>query len=59
LGNPTPAFRAACANNYEFYYNPAVLIGDKVNDADPLDASLRGSGIKMVAPHRKIFNQNN
>ncbi len=33
--------------------NPAVLIGDKAYDADPLDASLRGRGIEMVAPHKK------
>ncbi|MCG9129514.1 transposase [Candidatus Poribacteria bacterium] len=32
---------------------PAVLIGDKAYDSDPLDASLRGRGIEMVAPHRK------
>ena len=32
---------------------PAVLIGDKAYDSDPLDASLRGRGIEMVAPHKK------
>ena len=32
---------------------PAVLIGDKAYDSDPLDASLRDRGIEMVAPHKK------
>lgn len=32
---------------------PAVLIGDKAYDSDPLDALLRGRGIEMVAPHKK------
>ena len=30
-----------------------VLIGHKAYDSDPLDASLRGRGIEMVAPHKK------
>ena len=30
-----------------------MLIGDKAYDADPLDASLRGRGIEMIAPHKK------
>ena len=33
--------------------SPAVLIGDKAYASDPLDASLRGRGIEMVAPHKK------
>ncbi len=33
--------------------HPAVLIGDKAYDSDPLDASLRGRGIEMVAPPKK------
>ncbi|MCG9126692.1 transposase [Candidatus Poribacteria bacterium] len=32
---------------------PVVLIGDKAYDSDPLDLSLRGRGIEMVAPHKK------
>ena len=32
---------------------PAVLIRDKADDSDPLDTTLRGRGIEMVAPHRK------
>ena len=32
---------------------PAVLIGDKAYDSDPLDMSLWGRGIEMVAPHKK------
>ena len=32
---------------------PAVLIGDKAYDSDPLDASLRCRGIEMVSPHKK------
>lgn len=30
-----------------------MLIGDKVYDSDPLDASLKCRGIEMVAPHKK------
>ena len=33
---------------------PAILIGDKAYDSDPLDASLRQRGIEMVASHKKI-----
>ena len=33
--------------------SPVVLIGDKAYDSDPLDATLRGRGIEMVAPHKK------
>ena len=33
--------------------NPAVLIGDKAYDSDPLDAVLRCRGTEMVAPHKK------
>ena len=29
------------------------MIGDKAYDSDPLDASLRGRGIEMVASHKK------
>ena len=32
---------------------PAILIGDKAYDSDPLDALLRDRGIEMVAPHKK------
>ena len=32
---------------------PAILIGDKAYDSDPLDASLRQRGIEMVVPHKK------
>ena len=32
---------------------PAVLIGDKAYDSDPLDALLRCRGVEMVAPHKK------
>lgn len=32
---------------------PAVLIGDKASNSDPLDASLGCRGIEMVAPHKK------
>ena len=32
---------------------PAVLIGDKAYDSDPLDASLQCRGIEMVAPYKK------
>ena len=35
------------------FENPAVLIGDKAYDSDPLDASLRGRGVDMVAPYKK------
>ena len=35
------------------FETPAVLIGDKAYDSDPLDASLRGRGVDMVAPHKK------
>ena len=33
--------------------SPAILIGDKAYDSDPLDASLRERGINMVAPHKR------
>lgn len=33
--------------------SPAVLIGDKAYDSDPLDAALRRRGTEMVSPHRK------
>ena len=29
-----------------------MLIGDKASDSDPLDTSLRGRGVEMVAPHK-------
>ncbi len=29
------------------------MIGDTAYDSDPLDASLRGRGLEMVAPHKK------
>ena len=32
---------------------PAILIGDKAYDSDPLDAVLRCEGIEMIAPHKK------
>ncbi len=32
---------------------PAVLIGDKAYDSDPLDVSLRCRGTEMIAPHKK------
>ena len=32
---------------------PAILIGDKAYDSDPLDAPLRQRGIEMVVPHKK------
>lgn len=32
---------------------PAVLIGDKAYDSDPLNASLKCRGIEMVALHKK------
>ncbi len=32
---------------------PAVLIGDKAYDSDPLDTTLRCRGIEMIAPHKK------
>lgn len=32
---------------------PAVLIGDKAYDSDPLDASLRSRGVEMVSPHKR------
>ena len=33
---------------------PAVLIGDKAYDSDPLDVSLRDRGVEMmVSPHKK------
>ncbi|MDE0089083.1 MAG: hypothetical protein OXU23_25420 [Candidatus Poribacteria bacterium] len=32
---------------------PAVLIGDKAYDSDPLEASLRCWGVEMVSPHKK------
>ena len=32
---------------------PAVLIGDKAYDSDPLDASLGCRGIDKVAPHKR------
>ena len=32
---------------------PAVLIGDKASDSDPLDAALRCRGTEMVSPHKK------
>ena len=33
---------------------PAVLIGDKASDSDPLDASFRCHSIEMVAPHKRF-----
>jgi len=32
---------------------PQRLIGDRAYDSDPLDESLAGQGIEMIAPHRK------
>lgn len=32
---------------------PAILIGDRAYDSDPLDASLRQRGIEMVVPDKK------
>lgn len=32
---------------------PERMIGDKAYDSDPLDARLRGSGVEMIAPHRR------
>ena len=32
---------------------PAILIGDKAYDSDPLDASLRQRGIEIVVPDKK------
>ena len=32
---------------------PAILIGDKAYDSDPLHASLRERGINRVAPHKR------
>lgn len=29
------------------------MIGDKAYDSDPLDETLLGQGIEMIAPHRK------
>ena len=31
---------------------PALLIGDKAYDSDPLDAELAERGIELIAPHR-------
>ncbi len=32
---------------------PKRLIGDKAYDSDPLDETLKGQGIEMIAPHRR------
>jgi transposase len=32
---------------------PQRLIGDRADDADPLDAALAQLGIEMIAPHRR------
>ena len=41
--------------SFEFYMieaKPENLIGDKAYDSDPLDESLKGQGVEMIAPHR-------
>lgn len=41
--------------SFDFYMieaKPEKLIGDKANDSDALDESLKEQGVEMIAPHR-------
>ena len=43
--------------NFDFYMieaMPDVIIGDRAYDSDDFDDDLRGKGIKLVSPHKKI-----